>query len=72
MVGDKLLKQMRENRDCEKDLAEAIGLSRKRFAEKVHNRRNASFTQPEIATIIKRYNLTEKEVMDIFFEPNVS
>ena len=72
MNVDKLTKVMKKNRDNQKELANAVGLSTQRLSEKIHNRRNASFTQPEIVAIKKRYNLSKEEVMAIFFENDVS
>lgn len=67
MNKDKLLAVIKEHRDSQEDLAKAIGLSRTRLSAKIHNRNNASFTQPEISAIKKRYALTATEVNEIFF-----
>lgn len=52
-------------------LAEAMGLSLSRLNAKI-NENNADFTQNEIAFIKNRYNLTNNQVVDIFFSAEVS
>ena len=52
--------------DTQKNLAEALGISRVTLSAKMHGR-NASFTQPEIVAIKYRYNLTCDEIDSIFF-----
>lgn len=53
-------------------LAEALGISRVTLSKKINEKHNAVFTQPEIAAIKKRYNLSAAEVSDIFFAQQVS
>ena len=67
MNKDKLLAAIKAFGERQEDLAEAIGLSRTRLSAKIHGRNNASFTQPEIAAIKKRYSLSDMEVNEIFF-----
>lgn len=67
MNKDKLLAAIKAFGERQEDLAEAIGLSRTRLSAKIHSRNNASFTQPEIAAIKKRYSLSDVEVNEIFF-----
>ena len=67
MNKDKLLAAIKEFGERQEDLADAIGLSRTRLSAKIHGRNNASFTQPEIAAIKKRYSLSDVEVNEIFF-----
>lgn len=58
--------------DKQADLAEYIGLSPQRLNAKLNGTDGAEFTRPEIAKIIKRYDLTAEEVMLIFFTDDVS
>lgn len=67
MNVNKFLALLKENGDRQEDLAIAIGISRTCLSSKIHNRKNASFTQPEILAIKKRYNLTGTQVNEIFF-----
>lgn len=67
MNPDKLLAVIKENRDSQSDLAAAIGLSRTRLSAKIHGRNNASFTQPELVAIKKRYSLSDSQIAEIFF-----
>lgn len=67
MNVDKLLAVIKEHRDNQADLAAAIGLSRTRLSAKIHSRNNASFTQPELVAIKKRYSLSDTQVAEIFF-----
>lgn len=67
MNKDKLLAAIKAFGERQEDLADAIGLSRTRLSAKIHSRNNASFTQPEIAAIKKRYSLSDVEVNEIFF-----
>ncbi len=63
----KLLGLLKENGDTQEDLANAIGITRTCLSSKIHSRNNASFTQPEILAIKKRYNLSCEVVDEIFF-----
>ena len=72
MNVDKFLGIIKAFGDRQEDLANAIGLSRTRLSAKIHSRNNASFTQPEIAAIKRRYGLTSEQVDDIFFNSSVS
>lgn len=63
----KLLSVMAENGDTQTALADAIGISRTRLCMKIHGKRGASFTQPEILAIKQRYSLTGEKVDEIFF-----
>lgn len=70
MNTNKLLSIMTLHGDTQGDLAEAIGVSRNRLSLKIHNK--ASFTQPEIVAIKKRYDLTCEQLDEIFFSSDVS
>ena len=58
--------------DRNEDLANYIGISPQRFSAKLNETDGAEFTQGEIKKIITKYHLTSDEVMEIFFDPNVS
>lgn len=68
MNKDKLLAVIKGYGERQEDLANAIGISRTRLSAKIHSRNNASFTQPEISAIKKRYSLTDTQVNEIFFD----
>lgn len=68
----KLLGIMKEYNDTQEKLAKAIGLSRTRLSAKIHQRNGASFTQPEMKVIKKRYNLDDETFNLIFFADIVS
>ena len=48
-------------------LAKAMGISRSRFNAKLHEREGAQFSRSDIVFIRDRYNLSQREVEDIFF-----
>lgn len=70
MDKDKLVSVMYLNGDTQFMLAEALGITRTTLSAKINGR--ASFTQPEISSIKKRYHLTAEQIEDIFFTDNVS
>lgn len=53
--------------DTNKSLADAMGISQQRLSAKRNEKRGAEFSQGEIAFIKERYNLTPKEIDNIFF-----
>ena len=65
MNTNKLRAKMALYGDTGNTLSEAIGLSPQRFSAKI-NDNNAQFMQGEIQIIKDRYNLTPKEVDEIF------
>ena len=67
MNKNELLSVLARFGDTQADLAGAIGISRTRLSAKINERDNASFTQPEIAMIKQRYQLTSGEIDRIFF-----
>lgn len=67
MNTSKLLGIIKENNDTQEKLADAIGLSRTRLSAKIHERNGASFNQPEILAIKKRYHLDEMTLNAVFF-----
>lgn len=58
--------------DNNADLAECIGITPQRFSAKLNGTNGAEFTQGEIGKIKEKYNLTDEEVILIFFSQNVS
>ena len=66
MNTNKLRAKMALNGDTGGILSKVLGLSQQRFSAKL-NDKNAEFTQGEIQVIKDRYNLTPKEVDEIFF-----
>ncbi len=67
MNKSKLLAIIKEFGERQEDLANAIGISRTRLSAKIHGRDNASFTQPEISAIKRRYSLSDTQLNEIFF-----
>ena len=63
--------EMIRHNDTGKDLADALGISRQTLSRKFHAR-NTDFSQGEISTIQKRYNLSGERIGEIFFAENVS
>ncbi|MDO4301224.1 MAG: XRE family transcriptional regulator [Clostridia bacterium] len=58
---------MIKNGDTQGALASAMGLSLSRLNAKINEREGAAFTQPEMEFIIKRYELSNDEAIQIFF-----
>jgi len=52
--------------DTNQSLAEYLGISTKSVNDKI-NENNTEFKQSEIAAIKRRYNLSDEQVSDIFF-----
>ena len=52
--------------DTNKTLAEALGISERSVSDKI-NENGTEFKQSEIATIKKRYSLSDEQTSDIFF-----
>ena len=63
---------MKLHGDRQEDVAEHIGLSLSRFNAKLNETDGAEFTQGEIQRIKEKYNLTDAEVVAIFFASVVS
>ena len=55
------------NGDNQGILAEWMGISQGTLSAKMNEKRGAQFTLSEIKKIIERYNLTDHEVVEIFF-----
>ncbi len=58
--------------DTQRALAKYLGISEQRLSAKLNGKNNAEFHQSEILSIKKKYDLTSKEVDDIFFKNFVS
>ena len=70
MVRNELRAHMARHGDTNETLAKALGISYVAFSQKINAKQ--SFTQSEIQIIINRYNLSPKDVHNIFFAPEVS
>lgn len=58
--------------DTQASLADAMGLSLSRLNAKINEAHGAAFNQAEMAFIIGRYNLSNNEACEIFFNHKVS
>lgn len=58
--------------DTGTSLSSFLGMARSTFSSKINETNGAEFNQGEIALIRKRYDLTPMEVVEIFFESEVS
>lgn len=58
--------------DTQEGLAAYLGLSTQRVNAKINGTGGAEFTQGEIGKIKEIYNLTDEEVVAIFFNSDVS
>jgi hypothetical protein len=63
---------MKKNGDTQSTLASFLGITRTCFNKKLNERNGASFTQPEIMAMKRKYNLTADDVNLIFFADCVS
>lgn len=67
-MNDKLLRsKMVLYGDTNTTLAEYLNISPQRFSAKLNETAGAEFTQGEIKMIRDRYDMTDKDVVDIFF-----
>lgn len=72
-LNKKLLRSIMILHDDNNDLlAAALGITPQRLSAKMNETGGAEFTQGEIKIIVKRYNLTPQQVIDIFFSDDVS
>ena len=67
MNRNKLLAVIAEHGETQKDLAEALGITRVTLSRKISEHNNAFFTQPEMSIIKRRYNLSDEAISAIFF-----
>lgn len=72
MNPNKLRAVMALRGDTGKVLSEVLNITQSRFSAKLTGRGGAQFTQGEIQAIKDRYDLTAKQVDDIFFDVRVS
>lgn len=63
----KLQAQMKLHGDTFDTLSKAMGISRSTLNVRMNEYRNAEFTRKDMDIIRDRYNLTDKELLDIFF-----
>lgn len=63
---------MKKYGDTQATLAKVLGISRTCFNNKINERDDACFTQPEMKAIKNRYNLTANDIDEIFFAKAVS
>ncbi|WP_337404565.1 XRE family transcriptional regulator [Suilimivivens sp.] len=68
MNKNKLKAKMVEHGDTSEILAEVLGIHRSCLSAKMNNYRGAEFNQTEIKVMAKRYEMTDAEVIEIFFE----
>lgn len=72
MDKNRLESVMRLNGDTGTTLAEHLGIARSTFSAKINETNGAEFTQSEIRSIIKKYELAPTDVVLIFFTEKVS
>ena len=58
---------MKKYGDTQASLALFLGISRGCLNNKINERGEASFTQPEIAAMKQKYNLSSEDIDRIFF-----
>ena len=63
----KLRAKMSEHGDTSEVLAEVLGMHRSCLSAKMNGYRGAEFNQTEIKLMAKRYEMTDTEVCEIFF-----
>ncbi len=68
----KLESVMRLYGDTGTSLAKFLGMARTTFSAKINETNGAEFTQSEIAMIKEKYSLSPDNVIEIFFDPEVS
>lgn len=72
-MNSRLLKSFIVRYDkTQENLAEAMGISLSRLNAKINGTGGADFSQSEIAFIRERYNLSNRDVCDVFFAKDVS
>ncbi len=68
----KLESIMRLHGDTGTSLSKYLGMARPTFSAKINETNGAEFTQGEIAMIREKYSLSPDDVIEIFFNKNVS
>lgn len=72
MYKNLLMSKLRLRGHTQSDLAKILGLSQQRVSAKLNETKGAQFTQGEILVIKENYQLSNDELGDIFFNPQVS
>lgn len=70
MNGNELKIEIIKHKDKQKDLAEALGIKPSNMSKKILGR--VPFFTDEMNAIRKRYSLTDRRMMEIFFDEEVS
>lgn len=70
MNGNELKIEIIKHKDKQKDLAEAMGIKPSNLSKKILGR--VPFFTDEMNAIRKRYSLTDRRMMEIFFDEEVS
>lgn len=68
----KLMSLITLNGDTCETLSEVMGITPQTFSNKINEKHQRGFTQPEIMFIKIRYNLSADDIDLIFFSENVS
>lgn len=63
---------MRLHGDTGTSLARFLNMARTTFSAKINETKGAEFTQGEIAMIKEKYSLSANDIVDIFFDNEVS
>lgn len=67
MNKEKLKLKMFEKGDTSEILAKCLGIHRSCLSAKMNGYRGSEFNQTEIKIISNRYNLSDAEIVEIFF-----
>lgn len=70
MNGNELKIEIIKHKEKQKDLAEALGIKPSNMSKKILG--HVPFFADEMNAIRKRYSLTDRRVMEIFFDEEVS
>lgn len=70
MNGNELKIEIIKHKEKQKDLAEALGIKPSNLSKKILGR--VPFFTDEMNAIRKRYSLTDRRMMEIFFDEEVS
>ena len=70
MNSNEMKAVMKREGDTQKELAEALGLPVSGVNARING--NVDFRASEIVTIRKRYNLTDQDIGEIFFNTDAS
>lgn len=67
MKKELLLSLIVANKDTSKGLANYLGISAQTFSRKLNSSGGSAFTLGEVRAIKKKYNLTDIELVSVFF-----